>query len=87
MTATTMSEADQRVELIRKWLLERERNAAMTKIDMDLDLIDARVLDSLDFLKFVHLLEEITNRELQIDAQSANVFRTLRSIRDNILAQ
>jgi len=87
MNATAVPQADRQVELIRKWLLERERNAAMTQIDMDLDLIDARVLDSLDFLNFVHLLEEITNRELTIDAQSAGVFRTLRSIRDNILAQ
>ena len=86
MSSESVATADQQVDVIRKWLLARERNATLTNIDMDMDLIESRVLDSLEFLNFVHLLEEITNRELEIDAQSANVFRTLRSIRNHILA-
>jgi hypothetical protein len=76
---------DQQVHAIRKWLLARERNASLIDIDMDMDLIESRVLDSLDFLNFVHLLEEITNRELEVDTESAHMFRTLRSIREHIL--
>lgn len=85
MSDTMIAETDRRIDAVRKWLLGRERNAGLTEIDMDLDLIESRVLDSLDFLNFVHLLEEIANRELVIDAESAKLFRTLRSIRDHIL--
>jgi acyl carrier protein len=86
MSGESVAPADEQVDVLRKWLLAKERNATLTNIDMDMDLIESRVLDSLDFLNFVHLLEEMTNRELEIDAQSANVFRTLRSIRNHILA-
>lgn len=74
----------ERLELVRNWLLERR--SGLAEIDLDLDLIDARVLDSLGFLNFVNYLQEVTDRELHVDAQSANTFRTLRSICDNILA-
>lgn len=87
MTTMSAVETDQQLQQIRKWLLGRERNAGMTDIGVDVDLIDTRILDSLDFLNFVCLLEEITNRELSIDATTAKAFRTLRSIHDNILMQ
>jgi acyl carrier protein len=80
----TPATADEQVDLIRKWLLER--NTGLGDIDLDLDLIESRALSSLAFVNFVLYLEEITGKEIDIAAQPATAFRTLRSIRDNFVA-
>jgi acyl carrier protein len=71
------------IEQVRGWLLGRRPD--LEEIDLDLDLIENRVIDSLGFLDFVFFLEELTGRELQSDLQSVNSFRTLRAIQGNIL--
>ena len=71
------------IEQVRGWLLGRRPD--LEEIDLDLDLIENRVIDSLGFLDFVFFLEELTGRELQSDLQSVSSFRTLRAIQGNIL--
>jgi acyl carrier protein len=75
----------ERVEAVKRWLLAKK--PALGDIDLDLDLIESRVIDSLGFLDFVFFLEQLTGRELQTDAESVRLFRTLRSLRDNVLAE
>jgi acyl carrier protein len=75
--------ADEWLKQVESWLLDRRPE--LTSLAMDFDLIDNRVLDSLAFLSFVHYVEELTGQELSVDAQSANAFRTLESIRNQIL--
>ena len=71
-----------RLDRVKDWLKAKRPN--LGDIDLDLDLIETRIIDSLSFTEFLFFLEEISGRE--IDApQSVNPFRTLRSIRDNIL--
>jgi len=45
-----------------------------------------RVIDSLIYIEFIFFLEELSGYELQSHAEDANRFRTLRSIRDNVLS-
>lgn len=71
------------IERVRGWLLGRRPD--LEEIDLDMDLIENRVIDSLGFLDFVFFLEELTGRELQTDLQSVSSFRTLRAIQGNIL--
>jgi acyl carrier protein len=47
----------------------------------DYDLIENRVIDSLEFVEFVLLVEEHSGREISIDLLSREDFRTLESIR------
>jgi hypothetical protein len=47
----------------------------------DYDLIDSRVIDSLEFVEFILLVEEHSGREISIDELSREDFRTLESIR------
>ncbi|MFP5261324.1 MAG: acyl carrier protein [Blastocatellia bacterium] len=68
---------------IKAWLLARTQ--AFTDIDMDLDIIENRIVDSLSLMEFLFFLEKVSGRDLASYAQSANSFRTLRLIRDNIL--
>lgn len=75
---------------VRQWLLDyrassSEEQTEIANLDLDLDLIENRVIDSLGFMNFVFFLEELTGRELIAEAQSANSFRTLRIIDREIL--
>ncbi|MEV7612168.1 phosphopantetheine-binding protein [Streptomyces sp. NPDC089799] len=56
------------------------RNPGLEKLDGDLDLIDSRAINSLAFVEFIFLLEELTG--VQIDPEDVNLddFRTLDAI-------
>jgi acyl carrier protein len=85
MNASTPStpSTDTQLESLKAWLLKKKPE--LGDIDMDFDLIENRVIDSLGFLDFVFFLEQLTGRELETDAKAVTAFRTLRNIRDMIL--
>ncbi len=72
-----------RIEQVKEWLLGRRPE--VQEIDLDTDLIETRVLSSLDFLEFVYFLEELTGKELGAALQDVSSFRTLRAISGRIL--
>lgn len=59
----------------------RSKHPDLEEIDPQLDLIENRVLDSLHFVEFMYLLEEMTGREILLEEVSAEDFRTLTAIR------
>jgi acyl carrier protein len=81
MSAST----EEMLESLRAWLLARKPE--ITDIDLDLDLIENRVVDSLSFIEFLYFLEELTGNNLQTEAESLGSFRSLRVIRDNIIGR
>lgn len=74
---------DARLASVKDWLLGRKPE--LSDLDLDFDLIENRVIDSLSFLEFVFFLEELTGRELQTTAETVNAFRSLQSIQREIL--
>jgi acyl carrier protein len=66
--------------LVVDWLRARQPQA---EIDEDFDLIDNRVIDSLHFMEFIFLLQEVTGRDITVEATSIDRFRTLRAIHSN----
>lgn len=68
---------------IRDWL--RTRGADVEAIDLDYDLVEHRVIDSLHFMEFVLLVEQFTGRDILADGVTVDRFRTMRAIRDNFL--
>ncbi|GAA3099270.1 acyl carrier protein [Streptomyces echinatus] len=72
------------IEQVRSWLLAR--NPEVSAIGWDEDLIDSRLIDSLDFPQLLLLLEELAGRELELTPENVVAFRTLRGIRDRVLA-
>jgi len=78
-----VSTTAEQLESVKRWLLAKKPD--LGDIDLDLDLIANRVIDSLRFIDFVFFLEQLTGRELQMDAESVKAFRTLRSLRDQVL--
>ncbi|MFI9644298.1 hypothetical protein ACIG87_30320 [Micromonospora sp. NPDC051925] len=49
------------------------------------DLIEARLIDSLDFLEFVYLLEDLSGRPIDLQEVSVDDFRTLERIEHRFL--
>ena len=75
---------DDQVAPVTDWL--RSRNPGLDEIPEDLDLIEQRVIDSLGFMEFVLLLEDLAGREFTREEMDVERFRTLRAIRENFLA-
>ena len=73
--------AGERLAAVREWLGRR----AKVELELDLDLIDSRVIDSLSYTNFILFLEELVGRTIPIDATTIAAVRTLRSIRDTLL--
>jgi len=52
----------------------------LEQIEPDQDLIEGRILDSLGFVEFLCLLEELTGREISLEDVVPDDFRTLQAI-------
>ncbi|MFF7632900.1 acyl carrier protein [Kitasatospora sp. NPDC008050] len=74
---------DDAIKPVVDWLLER--NPTVEEIPEDLDLIENRLIDSLGFMEFILLLEDLIGRELQLGQIDVDQFRTLRSLTDHFL--
>jgi acyl carrier protein len=67
------------VEEIISWL--KEKNPELSgEIPADADLIETRMIESLNFLEFICLLEEISGKLIDIGSLSVDDFRTLERI-------
>lgn len=71
------------LDALRDFILER--NPAVGNLDLDLDLIDTRAVDSLAFLDFVLLLEKLSGQPIPAEEIDLEDFRTLRRIDERFL--
>ncbi|WP_340559863.1 acyl carrier protein [Streptomyces sp. GSL17-111] len=72
------------MERITAWLYER--NPGLDgPIAPDEDLIEARLIDSMDFLEFIDLLESLSGRTIDLQTITIDDFRTLDRIRERFL--
>lgn len=55
-------------------------------IDRDMDLIESRVLSSMQFMNFILLIEELTENPIAMEEMNVDDFRTLRTIRQRFLS-
>jgi acyl carrier protein len=70
---------------VRSWILER--NPDLTDLDPDTDIIQTRIVNSLQFVELVLYVEELRGVMLQSDEVDFDAFRTLKSIEKNFLHQ
>jgi acyl carrier protein len=70
---------------IQDWIASK--HAEGVTVDLDTDLIESRLIDSLDFAEFLFLLEEISGRTIDLAMVDVQAFRTLRSIQSRFLAE
>ncbi|MGW1773501.1 acyl carrier protein [Streptomyces sp. NPDC002104] len=66
------------------WL--HEKNPGLDgPIDTDEDLIEARLIDSMDFLEFIDLLEELSGSTIDLQEVTIDDFRTLGRVQERFL--
>jgi len=75
----------ERVAAVEGWIRSKKRGPGDVRIEPDTDLIENRLIDSLDFAEFLFFLEEITGKEIDLETVDVNAFRTLRSIEARFL--
>ncbi|MGF1608806.1 MAG: phosphopantetheine-binding protein [Kiloniellales bacterium] len=84
MTVTTQdATGEPKLSAIRSWLLEANPEAG--SIELDTDLFASGLLTSIQFVELVLLVEELTEREVAVDDNAVDKFRTLRAIASNYL--
>ncbi|MBQ1047302.1 phosphopantetheine-binding protein [Micromonospora sediminimaris] len=73
------------MQAVREFILDR--NPKLDKLDDDLDLIDSRAINSLAFVEFIFLLEELTGESIDPEELDLDDFRTLNAIGARFLKQ
>ncbi|MEU8518855.1 acyl carrier protein [Streptomyces sp. NBC_01216] len=73
------------MERIAEWLYEKNPGLE-GPIDGDEDLIEARLIDSMDFLEFIDLLEDISGTGIDLQDVTIDDFRTLDRVRECFLS-
>ncbi|GAA4833246.1 acyl carrier protein [Kitasatospora sp. NPDC048365] len=69
---------------ITAWL--HEKNPDLDgPIGADEDLIDGRLINSMDFLEFVDLLEDLTGDSIDLQDVTIDDFRTVNRVRERFL--
>jgi acyl carrier protein len=67
------------------WILEKNPDLPQPPTEHD-DLIGGRLIDSLAFLEFIYLLEELTGRPIDLQAVTIEDFRTLARIEERFFS-
>ena len=76
--------SEEKVARLREWIITQNSHAA--GMDLDTDIIDLRLVDSLQFATFLLLIEELRGAEIAQEDIDPERFRTLRSIAANFLS-
>ncbi|MEU5633264.1 acyl carrier protein [Streptomyces rishiriensis] len=63
---------------VRDWILER--NPDLTDLQPETDIIDSRIIDSLQFVELVLFIEDLRGTALESNDVSLDSFRTLKGI-------
>ncbi|MFJ4715171.1 acyl carrier protein [Streptomyces sp. NPDC088785] len=73
------------MESVIEWIHEKNPGLEGT-LAPDEDLIEARLIDSMDFLEFIDLLESISGETIDLQTSTIDDFRTLDRIRERFLS-
>ncbi|MHC0429681.1 holo-ACP synthase [Streptomyces sp. O3] len=66
------------LQQVKDWILKR--HPERTDIALDLDLIENRLIDSLSFVEFVFLLEQLSGKSIEMETLEVDAIRTLSAI-------
>jgi acyl carrier protein len=67
---------------LRAWLIDANADAAGVRLEPDTDIIEARILDSLQLVEFILFLEEMSGRAILAEDLDPATLRTLSSIHE-----
>jgi acyl carrier protein len=70
---------------LRDWIVTRHPDKLTPDFDLDTELIETRLIDSLDFAEFLFVLEEVSGRLIDLETVDLQTFRSLRTIQAHFL--
>jgi acyl carrier protein len=73
------------MQAVREFI--HDRNPGLAQLENDLDLIDSRAINSLAFVEFIFLLEELTGDPIDPEDLDVDDFRTLNAIETRFFKQ
>ncbi|MDC8004288.1 phosphopantetheine-binding protein [Aureisphaera galaxeae] len=71
------------LDTLKTWLLQLDANEGVEDISPNEDLIDGGLIDSLEFVSFLMLIEDLRGAEITSFEMELDKFRTLNSIIKN----
>lgn len=77
--ALQTSDGDAIVDRLRAWIISNNESAE--GMGLDTDIVENKLIDSLNFINFLVLVEELRGGEIPYDEVEVERFRTLRAIR------
>ncbi|MGO1540578.1 MAG: phosphopantetheine-binding protein [Luteimonas sp.] len=72
------------IEVLRDWL--RERHPDLADIDDDTDLFEHKLIDSINFIEYILIIEELVDREIPVTPDLVQKTATLSRVREHFLA-
>ncbi len=75
---------DAPLQQLKDWILKR--HPERDDIPADYDLIENRLIDSLTFVEFVFLLEQVSGRSIDTETLNVDDFRKLEVIDERFLS-
>ena len=72
-----------KINEVKQWLLSKKKY--LSDIPFDLDLIENDVVDSLSFVEYVLVIEEISGKEVIVDDTVLDKVRTLAQVQLNYM--
>lgn len=79
-----MSIAITGIETLREWILEKHPD--LDRIEDDTDLFEQKLIDSINFVEYILIIEELIDREIPVTPDLIPRTATLARVRDNFLA-
>jgi acyl carrier protein len=72
------------IETLRAWLLEKHPD--LDTIDDDLDLFEHKIIDSLNFVEYILIIEELIDREIPVTPDLMPKTASLGQVRQHFLS-
>lgn len=79
-----MSVHTEGLDTLRRWLLDQHPD--IPRIDDDDDLFELKLIDSINFVEYILIIEELIDREIPVTPELMPRTATLARVRDNFLA-
>lgn len=68
---------------IKQWILQNNTSSIPNDLPYEMDLIENRIIDSLQFVEFILFLESVTGKEIYTKHFKLESIRSLQAIETN----
>jgi acyl carrier protein len=75
------------ISKVREWIVQKNSSIHPDVLTEDIDLIENRIIDSLQFVEFILFLEEITGRDVYTQEFKLDSVKTMRAIEENYFSK